>query len=187
MMNKYKLVIFSLIFSFNFGCGDSPAKRNPAEQKKQEAKINTFLIGSQITISKIDNTLQYNEERVKLDKNLRAFSGSTRIAVRKRGALLDDNKILTTLTVYTKTDYTNDTYVPPENPVYVALFDGEKKELISATLLGTHLSVISVLQDESDNSVIEIAAFPRTVSSEQPTSEIKDFVVKLKGDVITIE
>ena len=185
MMNKYKLIIFSLVFSFNFGCGDSTAKRNPAEQKKQEAKINTFLISSQITISKIDNTLQYNEERVKLDKNLRAFSGSTRIAVRKRGALLDDNKILTTLTVYTKTDYTNDTYVPPENPVYVALFDGEKKELISATLLGTHLSVISVVQ--LDDSVIEIAAFPRTVSLEQPTSEIKDFVVKLKGDVITIE
>ncbi len=183
--NWIGIVVFSFIFSFNFGCGDSPSKTDPAVQRQQETKINAFLIGSQVSLSKIDNTLQYNEETVELDKNLNAFSGSTRVTVRKRGILLEDNKILTTLIVYTKIDYTSRTYVLPKNPVYVVLFDGDNKELISAALLGPYLSVISLLPDSSNT--FNISALFRQVNGGQFTSELKSFTANIEDDVVVIE
>ncbi|MDE0119784.1 MAG: hypothetical protein OXM55_07240 [Bdellovibrionales bacterium] len=185
-LNWIGIVIFSFIFISSLGCDDSPvSKVDPVVQKQQEAKISTFLRGAQINLSKIDNTLQYQEETVELNQNFKAFSGSTRLAVRKRGFLLEDNKIITTLTVYTKIDYTSRTYVLPKNPVYAVLFDGNSKELISAALLGPYLSVISVLPD--DSNTFNISALSRQVNGEQFTSNVKNFTVNIEEDVVIVE
>ena len=184
-MNHMGIVILSFLFSFIFGCGEPSSKISTATRKKQESKISALLTEAQINLSNIDNTLQYDAELVKLDKNLKGFSGSTRITLRKRGILLEDNKILTTLTVHTKIDYTSRTYVLPKDPVYIILFDGDRKEVISATLLGPYLSVISLIPDSLNS--FNISALLRQVNGENFTSKVKSFTVTLKEDTLVVE
>ncbi len=187
-------VLFVFLSTLFFACennGEIQRADQSLSEKERSAKIESILQNCQITISDIDNTLQYNEDTVKLDQYFMAFSGSTRIRVRKRGVLLENNKVVTSLSVSGDDNTTNtapstgaSTYVAIRNTVYVALFDGTEKKLINSHSLGSYLSVVSVIADESDSSIIEISALVRSASA--PASEIKTFRIELTEDTFTI-
>ena len=174
--------LISLVFlsmSLVLACGETKPKNAPKDKKsqaQQEATIKSLLIGCQFKFADIHNSLPGNE--AKLGTNFTAFSGSTQVFVRQRGVLLDDNKVVTSVNVHTGTGGTK------VKNTYIALFDGTAKRLINSLFIGSYLSVLSVVVDESDNSVIKIDALVR--EAEQPASKIQSFTVKVQSNTIIL-
>ncbi len=71
----------------------------------------------------------------------------------------------------------SNSFLPP-NRVYAGLFDGEKKRLISTYKLGDYLSIVSVTENKSDSSIIEISALVR--SAKAPAGKIQTFQVTVE-------
>ena len=182
-MKLMKTILITFLFlsiSFMPACRKkSDSDTITADEKETEAKIENLLIGCQITISELDSSLQHESDIVKLDNTLVAFSESVLIAARKRGVLLDNNKIVTTLNIYIKKEgqVAHDTYV--------ALFDGNAKNLLSSILMSSYLSVLSVLKNKSDNSLIDIDALVREQG--KPADKIQKFQVRVENDTITLQ
>ena len=187
------IVIISILFLLNsiIACGDTQTVHRSLTEKEKKAKIKEILKQSQITISEIDETLSYNENTVTLNKYFNASSGATYIRVRKRGVLLDGNKLITSFSISgggrgnggkTTTSPTPGSYFVPNSDTYAGLFDGNKKKLISTHLLGSYLSVVSIVENRSDSSVIEISALVREAGA--PASKIQTFQVTIENNTI---
>ena len=178
-----KLILILLLF-FNFlsGCDDRQATDLVSEmsEEKREIKIKNLLIGCQVKISSLDSTFLYDEDQITLDKQLSAFSGSTNLFARKRGVLLDNSRVITSLSVR---DISR-SEVFGANKVYMALFDGKAKKLLSSVFIGGNISVISILQDSSKEYLIGVDAIVR--QGEQPAKEVRHFDIEVKNNTITL-
>lgn len=173
-MNPLILIGF-FIFIFLPACGEQSSgntKQNALSEKESTAKINQLLVNSQIDLSYIDSELPYEQATVKLDKYLYAFSGSVEVIARKRGVLLNNNKVITSIRVFIKNPNSK------TNRTYAVLFDG--KTILHSVLLGSNLSVVSIIQDESDDSIIEFSALVRKEG--QPAKRVQTFKVQIKND-----
>ena len=178
MIKILSITLLSFCIIFISSCGKKiDPKKALATEKKQESKIKDLLIGCQINISEIDNTLQATD-LVKLDKNLFAFSNSSGIFVRKRGVLLDDNQVVTSLNIRNRTEER------PTKNTYIALFDGKEKKLLSSVLIGSHFDVISVIKERANNSIVKVDALVREQG--QPASKTQSFKVKIEGSTISL-
>lgn len=172
------LVLLFFIISLTPACGKkSDSGKITVDEEKTEAKIKNLLFDCQIKISEINNTLQYETDIVKLNDSLSAFSGSIKVVVRNRGVLLDNNKVITSFNIHEIKD---------EQIIYntyIGLFDGDAKKLLSFVLIGPYLSVISVLKNKSDNSLIDVDALVREQG--KPAKKIQKFQIKVENNTIT--
>ncbi len=179
-MDKYKiLIIFFIIFS---SCDDSKSGKNTGKntlsEKETIAKIKKTLINSKINLSQLDSALPYNLKIVKLDQHLYAFSGSVELTARRRGLLWENGKVLTSLRVFINTTEEK------TNKTYATLFDEKAKKMINFVLLGSNLSVVSVIESESDDSIIEFSALVR--EGGRPAKKVKTFKVEIKNNKLTL-
>ena len=168
------LLSFCLVFAFSCGKKADP-KKTLAEEKEEEAKIKELLIGCQITLSEIDDTLQ-PADPVKLDKTLVAFSGSVGVFVRNRGVLLENNQVVTSLNIRTKTQ------AGGAKKTYIGLFNGGKKTLLSSAFIGAYFDVISITKEK--NSIINVDVLVREPG--KPASKIQTFKVKTESNTISL-
>ena len=154
----------------------SNTQKNVLSERERMSKINQLLVNSQIDLSDMDSTLPYEQVTVNLDKYLYASSGSVEIIARKRGILLNNNKVITSIRVFIKTPDSK------TNKTYSVLFD--KKMLIKSVLLGFNLSVVSILKDESDDTIIEFSALVREKG--QPAKRVEAFKVQMENNQLTL-
>ena len=178
MVNIFFLKYF-LILIFLPACENQSSnntQKNALSEQERMAKINQLLVNSKIDISDMDNKLPYEQAIVKLDKYLYASSGSVEITARKRGVLLNNNKVITSIRVFIKNPDSK------TNRTYSVLFDG--KTLIHSVLLGLNLSVVSILKDESDTAIIEFSALVREKG--QPAKRVQTFKVQMENDQLTL-
>ena len=167
------LCIFSLTACENDGKKGAGTKS--ATGKPQLVTVRKWLSSSQITLSEIDSTKTFTKNTVVLSDKLIAKSGAVTIIARKRGVLLDSNRVVSSIRIrgegYDKT--------------WLALFDGSKKRLISAVFLGTRTDVFFIKPDASDSAVIEVSATVRT-GDNTPASKIQNFKAKVEGNKIRL-
>jgi len=144
------------------------------EQKKEESKIKTLLTGCKIQLSKIakSQSLEYNNDIITLDNQLKGFLSPIELFIRNRGILLDGGMVLTTMKLYNVNTKVSSTYA--------VLFDTKGKTLTSSSFIDANLSVISITKHESSSSLFNIDALVREPG--QPAKDIKSFVVKLNND-----
>ncbi len=177
MTKIISIILLSLSVVFISSCGKADPKKALIEEKEQEGKIKELLIGCQINISEIDNTLQ-QAEPVKLNKYLVALSDSVGVFVRNRGVLLEKDQIVTSLNIRVRT---------PEGgakKTYIALFDGKEKKLLSSALIGAHFDVISITKESAGGSTIKVDTLVREQG--KPASKTQTFKVKVNDNTISL-
>ena len=180
------ILLITFLFNINFmvSCGSKKdaGALSPAEianEKKRESQIKSLLVNCQITLSELNNqSLNYDEDIIKLNKQLAGFSGSTQAVARIRGILLKNNRVLTSVKVY----YGSGRQM---FDTYAALFDGTTKKLVSSVLLGTYLDVISVIKKDSAGSSVGIDALVREEG--KTANKIKEFTISVKDNTIALQ
>ena len=181
MMKILSIIFLSFCIIFISACGNKN-KGDPnaiVDEKELEAKIKALLVGCEINISELDNTLQ-TTDTLKLDDTLYASSRVARVYVRNRGVLVNENHVVTSVNVRK-----GNVKEGLPRSVYVALFDGKGKKLLSSVPLGPHFDVLSILKDKSDDTIVLVDALVREQG--QPAKKIQIFKVKVMDGTLALQ